>query len=89
VNDLRVKKNVDSAVENYYLDGDNIAFVTDGVGDRTFHYLYGLADGGTSHLKALRINGYKIKERKRWVIDSTKHPYPPHVSKRISQSVRK
>jgi hypothetical protein len=46
-------------------------------------------DGGTSHLKALRINGYKIKERKRWVIDSTKHPYPPYVSKRISQSVRK
>jgi RHS repeat-associated protein len=42
VNDLRVKKTVDGVVENYYLDGDNIAFVTDGVGDRTFHYLYGL-----------------------------------------------
>jgi RHS repeat-associated protein len=50
VNDLRVKKIVDGsiaqgasrAIENYYLDGDNIAFVTDGVGDRTFHYLYGL-----------------------------------------------
>jgi RHS repeat-associated protein len=42
VNDLRVKKNVDGSIENYYLDGDNIAFVTDGVGDRTFHYLYGL-----------------------------------------------
>jgi RHS repeat-associated protein len=42
VNDLRVKKNVDGSIENYYLDGDNIAFVTDGVGDRAFHYLYGL-----------------------------------------------
>jgi RHS repeat-associated protein len=42
VNDLRVKKTVDGSIENYYLDGDNIAFVTDGVGDRTFHYLYGL-----------------------------------------------
>jgi RHS repeat-associated protein len=42
VNDLRVKKTVDAVVENYYLDGDNIAFVTDGVGARTFHYLYRL-----------------------------------------------
>jgi YD repeat-containing protein len=42
VNDLRTKKTVDGSVENYYLDGGNIAFVTDGVGDRTFHYLYGL-----------------------------------------------
>jgi RHS repeat-associated protein len=42
VNDLRVSKNVDGSIENYYLDGGNIAFVTDGVGDRTFHYLYGL-----------------------------------------------
>jgi hypothetical protein len=48
-----------------------------------------IPDGGTSHLKALRINGYRIKEGKRWAIDSTKHPYPPYVSKRISQSVRK
>jgi RHS repeat-associated protein len=42
VNNLRVKKDVDGDVENYYLDGDNIAFVTDGVGDQTFHYLYGM-----------------------------------------------
>jgi RHS repeat-associated protein len=42
VNDLWVKKTVDGSIENYYLDGDNIAFVTDGVGDRIFHYLYGL-----------------------------------------------
>jgi RHS repeat-associated protein len=42
VNDLRVKKSIDGKIENYYLDGDNIAFVTDGVGDRTFHYLYGM-----------------------------------------------
>ena len=50
VDDQRVKKTVTSAslsagdgvVENYYLDRDQIAFVTDGSGDRTFHYLYGL-----------------------------------------------
>ncbi|WP_309733697.1 RHS repeat-associated core domain-containing protein [Chamaesiphon sp. OTE_75_metabat_556] len=42
VNDLRVKDIVNDIVENYYLDEDNITFVTDGVGDRTFHYLYGL-----------------------------------------------
>jgi RHS repeat-associated protein len=42
VNDLRISKTVNGVVENYYLDGDNIAFVTDGVGDRTFHYMYGL-----------------------------------------------
>jgi RHS repeat-associated protein len=42
VNDLRVKKTVNGVVENYYLDGDNIAFVTDGVGNETFHYMYGL-----------------------------------------------
>jgi RHS repeat-associated protein len=42
VNDRRLKKTVDGVVEKYFLDGDNIAFVTDGVGDRTFHYLYGL-----------------------------------------------
>ena len=46
-------------------------------------------DGGTSLLKALCINGYIQKEVKRWVIDSTKHPHPSYVSKRISQSVRK
>jgi RHS repeat-associated protein len=44
-----VKKTVTSAtlsagdgVENYYIDRDQIAFVTDGSGNRTFHYLYGL-----------------------------------------------
>jgi RHS repeat-associated protein len=42
VNDLRVKKTVNGVVENYYLDGDNIAFVTDGAGSQTFHYMYGL-----------------------------------------------
>jgi RHS repeat-associated protein len=42
VNDLRVSKNVDGSVEKYFLDGDNIAFVTDGDGKQTFHYLYGM-----------------------------------------------
>jgi RHS repeat-associated protein len=42
VNDLRVKKSVDGSIENYYLNGDNIAFVTDGDGKQTFHYLYGM-----------------------------------------------
>jgi RHS repeat-associated protein len=42
VNDLRVSKNVDGSVEKYFLDGDNIAFVTDGAGKQTFHYLYGM-----------------------------------------------
>jgi RHS repeat-associated protein len=42
VDDQRVKKTVDGVVENYFIDRDQIAFVTDGSGDRTFHYLYGL-----------------------------------------------
>jgi RHS repeat-associated protein len=42
VDDQRVSKTVDGVVENYYLDGNQIAFVTDGDGDETFHYLYGL-----------------------------------------------
>ena len=42
VNDLRVSKNVDGSIKKYFLDGDNIAFVTDGAGKQTFHYLYGL-----------------------------------------------
>jgi RHS repeat-associated protein len=42
VNDLRVSKNVDGSMEKYFLDGDNIAFVTDGAGKQTFHYLYGM-----------------------------------------------
>jgi RHS repeat-associated protein len=49
VDDQRVQKTVISAtpsvgdgVENYYIDRDQIAFVTDGGGMQTFHYLYGL-----------------------------------------------
>jgi RHS repeat-associated protein len=42
VDDLRVSKTVDGVVEHYYLDGEQIAFVTDGGGNETFHYLYGL-----------------------------------------------
>jgi RHS repeat-associated protein len=48
IDDRRVRKTVTSAlptggvVENYFIDRDQIAFVTDGNGDRTFHYLYGL-----------------------------------------------
>jgi RHS repeat-associated protein len=42
VDDQRVKKTVDGVVENYYIDRDQIVFVTDGSGMQTFHYLYGL-----------------------------------------------
>jgi RHS repeat-associated protein len=42
VDDQRVKKTVDGVVENYYIDRNQIAFVTDGSGNQTFHYLYGL-----------------------------------------------
>jgi hypothetical protein len=42
VDDQRVKKTVDGVVENYYIDRDQIAFVTDSSGNQTFHYLYGL-----------------------------------------------
>jgi RHS repeat-associated protein len=42
VDDQRVKKTVDGVVENYYIDRDQIAVVTDGGGNQTFHYLYGL-----------------------------------------------
>jgi RHS repeat-associated protein len=42
VGDRRVSKTVDGVVEHYYLDGNQIAFVTDGGGNETFHYLYGL-----------------------------------------------
>ena len=47
-NDQRVKKTVTSAlptggvVENYFIDRNQIAVVTDGGGVETFHYLYGL-----------------------------------------------
>ena len=47
--DQRVRKTVTSAslsagdgVENYFIDRDQIAFVTDGSGVEAFHYLYGL-----------------------------------------------
>jgi RHS repeat-associated protein len=42
VDDQRVSKTVNGVVENYYLDGSQIAFVTDEVGNQLFHYLYGL-----------------------------------------------
>jgi RHS repeat-associated protein len=42
VDDQRVRKTVNGVVENYYLDGNQIAFVTDVLGNETFHYLYGL-----------------------------------------------
>jgi RHS repeat-associated protein len=50
VDDQRVKKTVtstslgasDGVVENYYLDRNQIAFVTDSNGNEMFHYLYGL-----------------------------------------------
>jgi RHS repeat-associated protein len=60
VGDRRVSKTVDGVVENYYLDGEQIAFVTDGGGNETEHYLYGLnvdqvlaADSATGMLWAL------------------------------------
>jgi RHS repeat-associated protein len=60
VDDQRVSKTVDGVVENYYLDGNQIAFVTDGGGNETEHYLYGLnvdqvlaADSATGMLWAL------------------------------------
>ncbi|MGB3205943.1 MAG: RHS repeat-associated core domain-containing protein [Crinalium sp.] len=42
VYDQRVRKTVDGVVENYFIDRNQIAFVTDGSGNQTFHYLYGL-----------------------------------------------
>jgi RHS repeat-associated protein len=46
VDDQRVSKTVTtgtgSTTEKYYLDGNQIAFVTDGGGNQMFHYLYGL-----------------------------------------------
>jgi RHS repeat-associated protein len=42
VDDQRVSKTVNGVRENYYLDRNQIAFVTDGSGTETFHYLYGL-----------------------------------------------
>jgi hypothetical protein len=60
VDDQRVSKTVDGVVENYYLDRNQIAFVTDGGGNETFHYLYGLnidqvlaQDGATGMVWAL------------------------------------
>jgi uncharacterized protein RhaS with RHS repeats len=40
INDQRVQKSANGIVENYYLDGNQIAFVTDS-GNETYHYLYG------------------------------------------------
>jgi RHS repeat-associated protein len=46
VDDQRVSKTVTtgtgSTTEKYYLDGNQVAFVTDGNGNQMFHYLYGL-----------------------------------------------
>jgi RHS repeat-associated protein len=46
VDDQRMSKTVTtgtgSTTEKYYLDGNQIAFVTDGGGNQMFHYLYGL-----------------------------------------------
>jgi hypothetical protein len=42
VDDQRVNKTVDRVEENYFIDRNQIAFVTDGNGLETFHYLYGL-----------------------------------------------
>jgi uncharacterized protein RhaS with RHS repeats len=39
VDDLRVKRTVNGVVENYYLDGDQIAFVTDGSGNQILLWL--------------------------------------------------
>jgi RHS repeat-associated protein len=36
-----VRKSANGIVENYYLDGNQIAFVTDISGNETFHYVYG------------------------------------------------
>ncbi len=41
IDDQRVKRTINGVVENYYLDGEQIAFVTDGGGNETFHYLDG------------------------------------------------
>jgi RHS repeat-associated protein len=40
--DQRVSKTVNGVVEKYIIDRNQIAFVTDGSGTETFHYLYGL-----------------------------------------------
>jgi RHS repeat-associated protein len=42
IDDQRVSKSVNGVRENYYLDGNQIAFVTDAQGNRTEHYLYGV-----------------------------------------------
>ena len=42
VDDQRVSKTVNGVVEKYFIDRDQIALVTDGGGNKTFHYLYGL-----------------------------------------------
>ena len=42
IDDQRISKTINGVVEKYYLDGEQIAFVTDAAGNQTFHYLYGL-----------------------------------------------
>jgi RHS repeat-associated protein len=42
IDDQRIGKTVNGVVEKYYLDGEQIAFVTDAAGNQLFHYLYGL-----------------------------------------------
>jgi RHS repeat-associated protein len=41
VDNQRVSKTVNGIVEKYVIDRDQIAYVTDGSGTQTFHYLYG------------------------------------------------
>jgi RHS repeat-associated protein len=41
VDDQRVSKTVNGVVEKYIIDRNQIAYVTDGSGTQTFHYLYG------------------------------------------------
>jgi RHS repeat-associated protein len=41
VDNQRVSKTVNGVVEKYVIDRDQIAYVTDGSGTQTFHYLYG------------------------------------------------
>jgi RHS repeat-associated protein len=41
VDNQRVSKTVGGVVEKYVIDRDQIAYVTDGSGNQTFHYLYG------------------------------------------------
>jgi RHS repeat-associated protein len=69
VDDQRVSKQltVDSGQltvttrENYYLDGNQIAFVTDAQGNQTFHYLYGLNVDQVLAQEDLRPTTYDLR----------------------------